>query len=195
MRMSRNDVNPSGRSIGCRLAAAPWGTTGAARTAPRGRWFAVLLWGVLGAAMLSQQDRALATERPLIAVLDLKGDGANLTELETLELRELVRQAALEHLGKTHDVITRESLVDLLDSHGKTLEKCQGECETETGRMLGADIVVTGSIRAVFGRFSVSLKAHSTSPPKVLGIANGTAEEKNSLPDVVSKEASSLLGP
>src|SRR6266446_10998035 len=39
-------------------------------------------------------------------------------------------------------VISRENMLVLLQAQGKQLEDCEGECEVETGRRIGADLVV-----------------------------------------------------
>jgi formylglycine-generating enzyme required for sulfatase activity len=135
---------------------------------------------------------AAAAERPLLAVLDFSVMDANLSEAEVVELSELARAEALDRLGGRYDIITRENLVDLLKSHGKTLEKCQGECETETGRLIGADVVVSGAVRKAFGDYTVVLKAHSTSPPKVLGIEKGKTKKKEEIPDLITSAAARL---
>jgi formylglycine-generating enzyme required for sulfatase activity len=135
---------------------------------------------------------AFAVERPLLAVLDFEAPRAGLSEDEVVELSELARAEALDQLGGRYDIITRENLVDLLKSHGKTLEKCQGECETETGRLIGADVVVSGAVRKAFGAYTVVLKAHSTSPPKVLGIEKGKTKNSEEIPDLIVAAAAKL---
>jgi hypothetical protein len=135
---------------------------------------------------------AQAGERPLLAVLDLDGTQSKLSAAELQELTETARKGALDHIGKRYGIITRENLVDLLKSHGKTLEKCQGECETETGRLIGADVVVSGTVRRVFGRYRVGLKLHGTSPPSLMGIEKGDVKGKHKLPGLITRLMESL---
>ena len=151
----------------------------------RGLLLALSLAALLGGS-------AVAGERPLLAVLDFDGSQAKLSDAEVVELTEIARKEAFDRLGSRYDIITRENLVDLLKSHGKTLERCQGECETETGRLIGADVVVSGAVRKVFGGYSLSLKAHSTDPPKVLGIEKGKTKDREEIPDLVVGAATKL---
>ena len=97
-----------------------------------------------------------------MAVLDFSEARTRIHTEELAVLADIARGEALRVLGHDYDVITRENLVDLLKSHGKTLEKCRGECETETGRLLGADLVVSGRIVKAFGKYKVNLKVHRT---------------------------------
>ena len=136
---------------------------------------------------LLASSSALAGERPLVAVLDFDVKDGGLNRAEEIAVTEDARKVALEVLGDRYDIITRENLVDLLKSHGKTLEKCQGECETETGRLIGAELVVTGRVARVFGKYKLTLKVHQTDPPKLLGMEDTTTDQLVNLPKLVKK--------
>ena len=134
-----------------------------------------------------------AKERPLLAVLDFDVVDSGLNSKEATALTEDVRKVALEVLGSRYDIITRENLVDLLKSHGKTLERCQGECETETGRLIGAELVVTGGVARVFGQYKLTLKIHQTDPPKLLAIQDATTKQMDALPRLLNKASEKLF--
>src|SRR5438105_12616436 len=72
-----------------------------------------------------------------------------------------VRSTALEALPGVQ-VMTRENVVVLLEAQGKKLEDCEGECEVDTGRLLGADYVVTGELFRVGSSYKLNLKMHET---------------------------------
>ncbi len=135
----------------------------------------------------------MAQDRPLVAVLDFAESNSGLKRHELQLLTDLARGTALEVVGGTYDIITRENLVDLLRAHGKTLEQCKGECETETGRLIGAEVVVSGRIVKAFGALQVSLKVHRTSPPKLLGTKVTKAKRKNGLERAVQDGVRALL--
>lgn len=145
-------------------------------------------------AILLASSSAFASERPLIAVLDFDGSQAKLSNAEVVELTEIARKEALDQIGSHYRIITRENLVDLLKSHGKTLEKCQGECETETGRLIGADVVVSGAVRKVYGEYRLGLKAHDTDTKDVIGIEKASSKKKHDLPKLIGEVASKLYG-
>jgi hypothetical protein len=159
------------------------------------RWPRTLLrfLAVAVALLLLGGAAASAKEKPLLAVLDFDVADSGLNSREATALSEDARKVALEVLGDRYDIITRENLVDLLKSHGKTLERCQGECETETGRLIGAELVVTGSVARVFGQYKITVKIHQTDPPKLLGIQDATTTEMNALPGLLYKATKALL--
>jgi hypothetical protein len=136
---------------------------------------------------------ALAGGRPLVAVLDLGCAQAKLSEAESAALTNTIRKQALDLLSGRYDIITRENLIDLLSAHGKRLERCIGECETETGRLIGAELVITGTVSDVFGSFRLDLKAHRTDPPTFLAAEEASTKERSDLPRMARDSALAAL--
>lgn len=134
-----------------------------------------------------------AAERPLVAVLDFREVKSGLASHEVELLADVARGEALDRLGAGFNIITRENLLDLLKAHGTNLEQCQGACETETGRLIGAEYVVSGSIVRAFGAFKVNLKLHRTSPPELLGAEVRTARSLASLEGEVRLATGAVL--
>jgi len=54
--------------------------------------------------------------------------------------------------------MTRENLLVLLQSSGKDLANCEGECEVDTGRRIGADVIISGEIQKVGTPYKISLR-------------------------------------
>jgi hypothetical protein len=136
---------------------------------------------------------AHAQERPMVAVLDFSVSGAELTSAEIGLLADVSRAEARRVLGDGFTIITQESIQDLLKSHGKTLEQCQGVCETETGKLLGAEYVVSGKILKAFGAYKVNLKVHRTSPPELLDAVVLTVQALAELEDAVREGTAKIL--
>ena len=90
-------------------------------------------------------------------------------------------------------VMTRENLVQLLGATGKKLEDCTGECEVETGRMLGADLVVSGRLTKVGTRFKLSLRFHSTKDGALISTATASGETVDKLDDATADAVSDLV--
>ena len=88
---------------------------------------------------------------------------------------------------------TQESIQQLLKAHGKTLEQCQGECETETGKLLGAELVVSGRVMKAFGKLKVNLKLHRTDPPELLDARVLTVDTLPELESGVKEATSGVL--
>jgi hypothetical protein len=58
--------------------------------------------------------------------------------------------------------MTRENLLILLQATGKSLEECEGECEVDTGRRIGADLILSGDVQKLGLIFKISLRMHNT---------------------------------
>src|SRR3954471_15162169 len=68
-------------------------------------------------------------------------------------------------------VISRENMLVLLQAQGKQLADCEGECEVETGRRIGADLVVSGDLLRVGDSLKASLRLHDTRSGTLLAAA------------------------
>jgi hypothetical protein len=102
---------------------------------------------LLGSPAAFGQDSKL-----MLAVLEFSND-AGLTPFEVETLADDVRAAALDAVGGTFRIMTRESMMAMLPP-GTDLAQCsEGQCEVEAGRKVGADRVVAGSV----GRFEKDL--------------------------------------
>src|SRR5207244_6726941 len=114
------------------------------------------LWTLAIVLVASLASRA---EERRLAVLELHGKDVDAQALALLS--ESARAGALQAArGKSVSVVTRENLLLLLKSAGVRVEDCESECEVETGRKIGADLIVTGDAVHLEDRFVVSLKLH-----------------------------------
>lgn len=132
---------------------------------------------------------ALADERRL-AVLELRGAGVEPQVLSLLS--EAARTGALGAKGIA--VVTRENLLVLLQAAGVDPAACEGECEIETGRKIGADLVITGDVARIEERFVVTLKLHETARGTLLGARQLQGKTQLALVDEVSATTTTLLG-
>ena len=82
-------------------------------------------------------------------------------EVDSTYFADLVRSAALRTVP-TLQVITRENLIVLLQSTGRKIEDCEGECEVDTGRRIGADLVISGDLLKVGTFYKLNLRLHET---------------------------------
>src|SRR5260370_31785303 len=95
-------------------------------------------------------------------------------------------------------VITRENMLVLLQASGKTLEECEGECEVDTGRRIGADLVVSGELLKFGTNYKLDLKLHETADGRLLAgaIASGkTIDELDAGVGPAVKELLSVPAP
>ena len=127
-----------------------------------------------------------AAQTQRIAVLEFEGDGS----IETSGLRflaDVVREAALQNLDEDWEVVTRDNMLVLLEANAEDLDQCEGECEVETGRLLGAHRVVAGSQVKFGSAYELVLRSYDTESGRLIGSETVSAGDLD--------ELRSLLGP
>jgi TolB-like protein len=127
-----------------------------------------------------------------LAVLDLKNFTKDLTKQNAQYFTDVIRQASLK-MEPGLDIMTRENLMVLLQSTGKKLEECEGECEVDTGRRIGADTIVSGEIQKVGTRYKLTLRLHDTHEGRLLASAIGSGKSIDELDESAQKAAEELF--
>lgn len=105
-----------------------------------------------------------------------------------------VRAAALEALPGL-DLMTRENVITLLAATGKKLEECEGECEVETGRRLGADWVVSGELVKLGSTLRLGLRLHETKAGRLLAGTSASGKDAEALDAAIPAAVRKLLAP
>lgn len=146
--------------------------------------------GVAGVALALAAPSAAGEPRRL-AVLEL-ADAAGLDDAAVGYLAERVRGEAARLPRGDWWVMTRENLLELLPP-GLDPADCEGECEVETGRNIGADVVVSGEIVRLGAELKVTLKAHETAGGALLGQEVASAPDVEALDREVVAAARRLL--
>ena len=102
------------------------------------------------------------TQQRRIAILELSNRTKQQVSLEEINfLTNEMRRVAGYLPSADFLVMTKESIEVLIDP-SQSIEDCVGVCEVETGRLLGADWILTGEVIR-FGRsLRVSIKLHET---------------------------------
>src|SRR5438132_6475997 len=101
-------------------------------------------------------------ESPLVAVLEFRNDVPGIdrqTDRNGDYLADVARGAMA---ARNLRVMTRENLVILLATSGKSVADCVDKCEVETGRLVGADFVLSGTILRFGDDLRLSLLLHDT---------------------------------
>lgn len=104
-----------------------------------------------------------------LAVLELQNP-AGLPDEQVAYLTDVVRGAALGAAGERWLVLTRENVLAFLPP-GRDLAECEGACEVETGRLLGADLVISGEVVRLGQGLNASLKLHDTRNGALIGLS------------------------
>lgn len=137
------------------------------------------------------QTRALPLKGKL-AVLDLKNFTRDLSKENAQYFSDVIRQASLK-MEPGLDIMTRENLLVLLQATGKKLEECEGECEVDTGRRIGADHIVSGEIQKVGSRYKLTLRLHDTKEGRLLASSIGSGKSIDELDESAQKAAEDLF--
>src|SRR5207237_5873970 len=125
---------------------------------------------------------ALLLAAQTVAVLEFRDKVPAEQRIDAAYLSDQVRSQVKKTLPDVK-VITRENMLVLLQASGKDLANCEGECEVETGRRIGADLVVSGEILRVGESLKASLRLHETRSGMLVAAATAagsTAEELDS---------------
>src|SRR5438270_463147 len=105
---------------------------------------------------------------------------------------DVVRGATLK-VSPGLDVMTRENLLVLLQANGKDVASCEGECEVDTGRRIGADAVISGEVLKVGTRYKISLKLHDTHDGRLLSTGVASGKTVDELDEALQTAATALL--
>lgn len=101
-----------------------------------------------------------------LAVLELR-NASPLPAAEVRYLTERVRAVAQARASDDLMLMTRANLLALLPP-GMDLADCEGQCEVETGRLIGADYVVGGEVVPLGSALRVVLTLHTTAEGRQL---------------------------
>lgn len=129
-----------------------------------------------------------------LAVLDFKNSAKDLKAEDVRYFTDVVRGTSLK-VAPGLDVMTRENLITLLSATGKDLGQCEGQCEVDTGRRIGADAIISGDVLKVGSRYHISLKLHETQDGRLLSTSIATGRTIDELDEDLQKAATSLLSP
>jgi hypothetical protein len=146
------------------------------------------------AASIAPAIRPSANAR--VAVLGLRSK-LGLVDTGRLDLGYLgdrIRASALNGVPSLN-IISRENVLVLLESSGKPIDECEGECEVETGRRVGADLVISGEALSVEGVFKISLKLHDTHSGRMLSGSVASGKTFQELDGDIHRAVFDLLRP
>ena len=138
----------------------------------------------------------LAAAQPkMLAVLEFKDklpkSGDN---LDVGYLTDVVRDDAKDAVPSLK-VMTRENMLVLLQSSGKSLADCEGECEVDTGRRIGADLVISGEVLRFGTQYKVNMKLHDTHEGELLAGAIAAGSTADQLDADLNRAVAKLLAP
>jgi hypothetical protein len=150
--------------------------------------------GPAGAGRPSPMPGATPAARRWLAVLEFRNYAKDLKPENVRYLTDLARSAALQRADR-YQVLTRENLLSLLEANGKSLASCEGECEVETGRRIGAEAIVSGELQRFGAGYRLSLKLHETAEGRLLATAFASGADLEGLERGMTTALRELLAP
>jgi len=131
-----------------------------------------------------------------LAVLDFHDSSAGgVKSQEVLYLSDLVRGLSRRTLpANLFLLMTRENILELLPQ-GRSLADCVGDCAVETGRKIGADLVVTGEVTTFGGQLRVTVNLHEMKNGNLLGQVVAGAADKLGVESDLKAKVMELLVP
>jgi hypothetical protein len=94
-------------------------------------------------------------------------------------------------VAPTARVFTRENIQLLLQ--GRDLADCEGECEVETARRLGADLVISGDLRRVGVTLVLAMRLHETASARLLSGASASGSQPEDVDSALELAVQHLL--
>jgi hypothetical protein len=127
-----------------------------------------------------------------IAVLEITGGNLDIALLRLLS--DGLRAQALRVVkSRGMTVMTRESMLAILSDMGACTTPEEGTCEVETGRNIGADILVTGEITKVGAQYFLTLKLFDVRSGSLLSTRSLRAKDGVGLVDAIETEGATLF--
>ncbi len=152
------------------------------------QWRRVVL-GLLSALAVSLGARADDAHPARLAVLEFElAPGA---KIDRVYFSDLAR-AAVHRKVPNLFVMTRETTEALLTADGKKLSDCQGACEIEMGRKLGADYIISGRIAQIGSWTTLALRLFSTADGQLVETAEARAKTEDELLDKTDQALGAL---
>src|SRR5439155_26575900 len=143
------------------------------KIAPRLRLIVAIVCASLAASP------ARAAQSDLVAVLEFRDKVPEGQRIDAAYISDQVRSAVKELLPQMK-VITRENMLVLMQASGRKLEECEGECEVDTGRRIGAELVVSGELLRFGTQYKLNMKLHQVRSGELLAgavAAGATADD------------------
>jgi TolB-like protein len=127
-----------------------------------------------------------------IAVLEISGGNLE-PDLLRLLSDGLRAQALRVVKPRGMTVMTRESMLAILSDMGACTTPEEGTCEVETGRNIGADILVTGEVTKVGAQYFLTLKLFDVRSGSLLSTRSLRAKDGVGLVDAIENEGAVLF--
>jgi formylglycine-generating enzyme required for sulfatase activity len=132
------------------------------------RVLCIILSFCLSSVVVSEGYAEVNAEVKRVALLELRGA---LKDEERRYVSDLLRSTLAEALGERYQLLSRENFYALVPPKAcEALERGEGGCEVEVGRMVNAHLVVSGALMKLGPLLSLRLKVHESQSGRLLGL-------------------------
>lgn len=145
---------------------------------------------VLPVVLLLVASAAAAAPQKKLAVLEF--EVAKGLEIDRRTFSARVQNAARRSAPDLF-VMTQANIETLVRAAGKTLEQCEGQCAVDTGRLIGADIVIGGRISRIGKTFAISMQMYETASGELTGGEDVSAKTEDELLAALEAAAGKLV--
>jgi hypothetical protein len=135
-----------------------------------------------------------ASPAQVLGVLEFRDKVPEGQRIDAAYLSDQVRSAVKDTLPSIK-VITRENMLVLLSASGKDLAACEGECEVDTGRRIGADLVISGELLRFGTQYKLNMKLHDTRTGELIAGAVASGATADELDHALRPAVEKLLAP
>jgi len=135
----------------------------------------------------------LPVHAQLLAVLDKSTPkDAGLSQGQLNSLAQVARGEARRRLPESLQVMSEENTVTILRDMGVNLAQCQGDCEVETGRKLGADWVMSLHVVRFGSSWTLQLNLFETATGALKGSEKAQVSREDDLVPIATEKAGLL---
>ena len=90
-------------------------------------------------------------------------------------------------------VMTQANIETLVRAQGKSLEQCEGQCAVDTGKLIGADLVIGGRISSIGRTYAISMQMYDTASGELTGGEDVSARTEDELLNALEGAAAKLV--
>ncbi len=148
------------------------------RRATRLRRLAIVL-----VLLLAQVAHAQPAPQPRFAVFNMQMPPRIVELDQQRELSGVVRSRMFRVLGDRLIVISEPEVVEVLKQSGRTAAQCNGQCEIETARVVGADYVASGTVGPLGAKLNILMHVIRTSNGRIVAELDDTVDAPGQLHD------------
>lgn len=131
-----------------------------------------------------------------LAILEFAMEPSTSQTIDVGLLREATTTHTLAHVDPEQiSLMTRENMMVLIDANAVDLTCIEGQCEVETGRNLGADWVISGTLHRAEPDYLLYFKLHDTHTGRLVSALEMSGHSQEDLLSNIPFAVSELLNP